>query len=71
MVFEARLLTEKTLVDVMLWIEQGGQQVWRTSGALGIPGRVFDLGDWIIQDAEGGFSSCRPDIFEATYDLVA
>ena len=28
------------------------------------------IGDWIIRDAEGEFCSCKPDIFEATYEPV-
>jgi hypothetical protein len=27
-------------------------------------------GDWIIKGVKGEFYPCRPDIFEATYDLV-
>lgn len=26
--------------------------------------------DWVIKDDKGGFCSCKPDIFEATYDAV-
>lgn len=27
-------------------------------------------GDWIIKGVKGEFYPCKPDIFEATYDLV-
>ena len=30
-----------------------------------------DKGDWIIRGVKGGFYSCKPDIFYATYDLPA
>jgi hypothetical protein len=29
-----------------------------------------DLNDWIIKGVEGEFYPCKPDIFEATYELV-
>jgi hypothetical protein len=29
-----------------------------------------NLGDWIIKGVQGEFYSCKPDIFEATYDKV-
>ena len=29
-----------------------------------------DPGDWIIRSIKGGLYSCKPDIFEATYELV-
>ncbi len=28
------------------------------------------VGDWVIRDVHGEFYPCKPDIFEATYDLV-
>jgi hypothetical protein len=30
-----------------------------------------DFGDWIIRGVKGEFYPCKPDIFEATYELVA
>ena len=27
-------------------------------------------GDWIIKGVKGEFYPCKPDIFEATYELV-
>ena len=29
-----------------------------------------ELGDWIIKGIKGEFYPCKPDIFEATYELV-
>jgi hypothetical protein len=29
-----------------------------------------DIGDWIITGVQGEHYPCKPDIFEATYDLV-
>jgi len=29
-----------------------------------------DVGDWIIKGIQGELYPCKPDIFEATYDLV-
>lgn len=29
-----------------------------------------DIGDWIITGVKGEQYPCKPDIFEATYDLV-
>lgn len=31
---------------------------------------IAQLGDWIIKGVKGEFYPCKPDIFEATYDLV-
>ena len=28
------------------------------------------IGDWIIKGVKGEFYPCKPDIFEATYDVV-
>ena len=29
-----------------------------------------DKGDWIIKGVKGEFYPCKPDIFEATYEIV-
>lgn len=31
---------------------------------------VADVGDWIIKGVQGEFYPCKPDIFEATYEVV-
>lgn len=30
-----------------------------------------DKGDWIIQGVKGEFYPCKPDIFDATYEVMA
>jgi hypothetical protein len=30
-----------------------------------------ELGDWIIRGVKGEFYPCKPDVFEATYELAA
>ena len=27
-------------------------------------------GDWVIKDAQGELDTCKPDVFDATYDAV-
>jgi hypothetical protein len=61
-----------------------GSSAWSTSspdyhGAFD-PGIVYidtlegrmeiSKGDWVIKGVQGEFYPCKPDIFEATYDLV-
>lgn len=31
---------------------------------------LADIGDWIIRGVKGEFYPCKPDIFEATYDVA-
>ena len=33
-------------------------------------GFCVSQGDWVIKGIQGEFYSCKPDIFDATYDLV-
>jgi len=33
-------------------------------------GPYLEVGDWILTDADGERSVCKPDIFEATYEKV-
>lgn len=44
------------------------------NGCLVIPtlegGMFANPGDWIIRGVKGEYYSCRPDIFEATYEAV-
>lgn len=37
-----------------------------------LEGGIIDVypSDWIIKNGNGEFSSCRPDVFEETYELV-
>ncbi len=39
-------------------------------GSDGRAKHVATEGDWIIKGVKGEFYPCKPDIFEATYDLV-
>lgn len=39
-------------------------------GTLECPYRI-DLDDWVIQDGKGKIYSCKPDIFEQTYEPVS
>ncbi len=32
---------------------------------------VANIGDWIIKGIRGEFYPCKPEIFEATYEVVA
>ena len=53
-------------------VEPAGE--WGSDKRLVIPtleGRMIaDAGDWIIKGVKGEFYPCKPDIFEATYELV-
>lgn len=61
--------------DIINWAE--GNNITITalpSGSLVIPTLEGDMtanpGDYIIKGVKGEFYPCKPDIFEATYDLV-
>jgi len=64
--------------ELALWC--GGRQVWAPNEAgrmeprieiETLEGTMVALGgDWIIKGIKGEFYPCKPDIFEATYDLV-
>lgn len=70
--------TRKAILD---WIaEKDGQALEIRSSSLGGPtGSILihtlegdhraDPGDWIIRGVKGEFYPCKPDIFEATYEL--
>ena len=48
--------------------------IWTGEGELKIETLEGDMtvspGDWIIKGVQGEFYPCKPDIFEATYELV-
>lgn len=60
-----------------------GEKPWPESGISIDPrdGRIIistlegphwaNLGDWIIRGVKGEFYPCKPEIFEATYEVVA
>ena len=45
---------------------------WSALGVVGTPeGRHIVIpGDWVITGVQGEFYPCKPDIFEATYEVV-
>ena len=45
----------------ILTLEDGGD---------GAAKHVATEGDWVIKGVQGEFSTCKPDIFEATYEKV-
>ncbi len=51
-----------------LWY-QGGSEPYMTIETLEGERRA-NVGDWIIKGVKGEFYPCKPDIFEATYDVV-
>ena len=46
-------------------VKNKGLKIFTLEGPLRTRG-----GDWIIKGVKGEFYPCKPDIFEATYDLV-
>lgn len=72
-----------TIID---WILSGnGTATYRCDGPGGCPGNgsghylaiqtlegdmVAEPGDYIIRGVQGEFYPCKPDIFEATYEVV-
>ena len=55
--------------------EDDGPGVWQNDdesiGILTLEGEMRgNVGDWIIRGVKGEFYPCKPDIFEATYELV-
>ena len=77
-VIEARPFdgSEQVAHALMEWI---GGKVYATTGdgrtSIIIPtlegDHRADPGDWIIRGVKGEFYPCKPDIFEATYELVS
>ena len=58
---------------ILDWIEDR-DACWGDDGTLIIPSlegmMTASPGDWIIRGIKGEFYPCKPDIFEATYELV-
>ena len=71
-----RLLLPETPSDIASWC------AGRVCGAGDLTAKVWieidtlegvmraDYGDWIIKGVKGEFYPCKPDIFEATYEVV-
>ena len=72
---EAQQVTGENLSEVMNWCG-GAPSVGETYGAPGVVIKTLegsmraDLGDWVIRGVQGEFYPCKPDIFDATYELV-
>lgn len=57
-------LSQAILDGVVQPLKAGGVEVLTREGTM-----RGDVGDWIIQGVKGELYPCKPDIFEATYDL--
>ena len=61
---------------IVIWINQGRDKIgaWHNGTNIFVStleGEMrADVGDWIIRGIKGEFYPCKPDIFEATYELV-
>jgi hypothetical protein len=77
---EARQLTPETVRDIKRWI--GTSARIHTDGVpLGAPIKLAiftlegvmlaDFGDWIIRGVQGEFHTCKPDVFDTTYEEVS
>lgn len=75
-VIEARQLTMDSFAEVKEWC---GGQYWSMPPMRAVTGLTIQtlegdhnasFGDWIICGVKGEFYPCKPDIFEATYELV-
>lgn len=72
--------SEASRDDIFIWLDENGecasavrtitdgQESWTL--AIGTPkgDALADPGDWIVQDVDGEFYPCKPDIFAATYE---
>lgn len=80
-VVEARRVVPSNYVDVAKWC--GGKAMHGTQRSPGDKSYPFyiriptlkgimiaNINDWVIEDVEGEFYPCKPDVFAATYDLV-
>jgi hypothetical protein len=59
---------------VFLWLDEHEAEYNHNSGWLTITTLEGSMrvspGDWIIKGVKGEFYPCKPDIFEATYEIV-
>lgn len=51
---------------------QASRKVWSAHFYMVTPGgrMAIELGDWIITDAQGQLSLCKPDVFESAYVAI-
>ncbi len=74
-VIEAHLFTPETRPLLIDWLQQHGKTTeCSPDGSLIIHtlegAMLASKGDWIIKGVKGEFYPCKPDIFEATYELA-
>lgn len=77
---EAMQFTPDTVHEVLAFVESNGAYSEFEEYPGRIPGhfKIYTAegimraqeGDWIIKGIKGEFYPCKPDIFEATYELV-
>jgi hypothetical protein len=69
-VVEAFQMTHEARVDNRDWPEWLNAPLGTTLSIGTLEGEMLvDFGDYIIQGVKGELYPCKPDIFEATYDL--
>lgn len=54
-----------TWEEYVQYVKQHGLKIFTLEGRMDA-----SIGDWIIKGVNGEFYPCKPDIFEATYELV-
>lgn len=80
-VIEAVQYDGNNALDVVRFIDEGKEKGYEEAILKGIKEEGFkirtlegkmkaDVGDWIIKGVKGEFYPCKPDIFEATYELA-
>lgn len=76
-VIEAKQLTFENAPEIMNWC--GSSRHWSKPPLRQVTGIIVPtlegdheaaFGDWIIKGIKGEFYPCKPDIFEATYEMV-
>jgi hypothetical protein len=81
-----RFRKRPVVIEAIRWTGDNVEELWDTFGAGEIYGpsdldpnlridtlegvMVASVGDWIIRGVRGELYPCKPDIFEATYELV-
>lgn len=77
-VIEALQFTGANLAECLTWAVGVSAEAAEGCAIMNLPLFIPTLegnmrtnpGDWIIKGVKGEFYPCKPDIFEATYDLV-
>lgn len=77
-VIEARQFTGSNLSELLQWAVGVSKESADGCSVMGLPlviptlegEMTADVFDWIICGVKGEFYPCKPDIFEATYELV-